>query len=121
MKQKILSPAENKLRRYAFSCVTVITLLALLLAALLVSVMNDVYAFVKPDRAVTLTVDEPLSLSAVAALLERNGILANPTVFRLYADAKGKRALLESFSGELTLNSSMSYREILLAFAVEEP
>ena len=118
MKQSAHFQANNKIRRYAFSCVTVITLTALLLAALLVSLANDAYAFVKPDRAVTLTVSDPLSLSELSALLARLGVVSNPTIFRLYADAKGMRSRLEEFSGELTLNSSMSYREILQAFAV---
>ncbi len=110
---------EKKAKRYAYGTVTVITLFALLPAALLVSVANDTYAFVKPEREVTLAIDTPLPLSEVAALLEREGIVSNPTVFELYTKVKGKIARIEGFSGELTLNSAMSYREILLAFAVE--
>lgn len=110
---------KKKTRRYAYATVTVITLFALLFGALTVSVANDTYAFVKPEREVTLTLNEPLPLSEIAALLEREGVVSNPTVFQLYTKSKGKTARLEAFSGELTLNSSMSYREILLAFAVD--
>ena len=107
----------NRLWRFAFAYVTVISLFALLCAATLASVANDMYAFVKPDRTVTLSLDEPLPLPELAKRLEQEGILANPTVFRLYVRAKGKEAVTEAFSGELTLHSSMSYRELLLAFS----
>ncbi len=118
--EKELSPIhEKKARRYAYATVTVITMLALLGAALLVSVANDMYAFVKPQREVSLSLDAPLSLSELAALLEREGIVANPTIFTLYTKVKNKVARVEAFSGEITLNSAMSYREILAAFAVD--
>lgn len=120
MEQNLTSPPrDSKLWRFAYAYLTVIVLFALLGAALLTSVANDMYAFVKPDRAVTLTIGDPLPLPELASLLEQNGIVNNPTVFGLYADATGKRTRVEAFSGELTLSSSMSYREILLAFAVE--
>ncbi len=111
---------EKRARRYAYATVTVITLFALLSSGLLVSVANDMYAFVKPDREVTVDIETPMTLSELARLLEREGIVQNPTVFGLYTKAKGKTARIEGFSGELTLRSEMSYREILLAFAVGE-
>ena len=107
----------SHLRRLAFSSITVLCLLALLFVALAISVANDLYAFVKPNRAVSFTVEEPTSLKELSAALERQGIIANPTVFRVYVNHQGRTELLENFCGTLTLNSAMSYRQILLAFA----
>ncbi len=108
---------RSKMRRLAFSKITVLSLTALLVAGLGVSIANDLYAFVKPDREITLSIDEPCSLKELSKELEDQGVIANPTVFRLYVQSKGKGELLESFCGTLTLNSSMSYRQILLSFS----
>ncbi len=103
--------------RRGFCKIITIALLAVFCAALLLSVANDMYAFFKPQGAVTLTVNEPCTLPEFSYLLEENGILFNPHVFSLYVHAKDKAALVESFTGELALDSAMSYREIVLCLA----
>ena len=107
----------RKLRRLAFSKITVLSLTALLVAALGVSVANDLYAFVKPDREITLSIDEPHSLTELSKALEEQGVIANPTVFCLYVQSKGRSELLEGFCGTMTLNSAMSYRQIVACFS----
>ena len=107
----------NKLRRLAFSKITVLCLLAVLLVALTVSVANDLYGFVAPAGEVILTVEEPTDLSEISDLLEESGVVENPAIFRLYVKKKERTELLESFVGTLRLDTSMSYREILLAFS----
>ncbi|MBQ8331609.1 MAG: hypothetical protein IJX94_03820 [Clostridia bacterium] len=111
------SVSDKKLTRFAYSRVLVLVLTALLCAGLVISVANDMYAFVKPQRTVTLTVDEPTSLSDLADRLQAEGILQNPWVFQLYTASKSKTDRLERFVGTLELNSAMSYRELLLAFS----
>ena len=109
------SAVERKLYRFAFSRVCVLVLLALLGAAVLIALVNDLYAFVKPDHAVELQIREPITLNEWARLLEKNGVIQNPTAFQVYVRSKKKASLLEGFCGSLSLNASMSYREILLA------
>ena len=108
--------SRRRLYRFAYARVAVTVLLALLCAGLLVSVANDVYAFVKADTSVTLTVNAPMPLEELAKTLRQHGIIQNPTVFRWYVESKGLRQQVEAFSGILPLNASMSYREILLVF-----
>lgn len=110
---------RGKLYRYSFARITVIAMTALLFAGLLVSLANDMYAFVKPEREVILNTETPTSLSSLSRTLSDMGVILNPTVFSLYVDSKGKRDTLEGFEGTLTLNSSMSYREIIEAFEHE--
>ena len=112
-----MNSSQNKLRRLAFSKITVLSMTALLVAALGVSVANDLYAFVKPDREIVLSLDEPTSLKKLSKKLEEQGVIANPTVFRLNVQRKQKSDLLENFCGTLTLNSAMSYRQILFSFS----
>ena len=87
--------------------------LALLCAALICSVANDMYAFVKKDREISLTVDSRTSLNDLSKILAENGVVNNPDVFELYVKLKHKETLVEEFCGDVKLNSSMSYREIL--------
>lgn len=107
--------------RRGFCTVTRVVLLALLCAALLLSVVNDMYAFLKAEGEVHLTLDEPHSVRDFSRLLEDCGVLLNPHVFSLYVRAKERTALVESFSGELVLDRSMSYREILSYLAEHAP
>ena len=87
--------------------------LALLFAALICSVANDMYAFVKKDREISLTVDSRTSLNDLSKILAENGVVNNPDLFELYVKLKHKETLVEEFCGDVKLNSSMSYREIL--------
>ena len=89
-----------------------IALLALLIAALILSIFNDIYAFVKKDTDIALTVPTPCSLSEFSILLQKNEVIKNPGIFKMYTVAKGKKEVIESFSGDLELNSNMSYRQI---------
>ena len=107
---------DNKLYRYTLSKTLTLTLLALLIAAFLISTTNDLYAFVKKDRAVSLTLAEPLPIEQLCRLLANERVVAHPTVFQWYVARKGKQGALEQFQGIVDLNTSMSYRQILAAF-----
>ncbi len=109
--------SQRKLRRLAYSKITVLCLFATLVAAIGVSVANDLYAFAKPDAEISLSVEESSSLKEISKELERTGVIANPTVFRLWVRSKGRTDLFDGFCGTVTLNASMSYRQILLAFS----
>lgn len=101
----------------ALARIVPICFVALLFAGVICSVANDMYAFVKGDNEVELAVEEPLSVNEISDALAKRGVLKNPTVFMLYVKLKEKEALLEDYTGELKLNSSMSYREILSEFS----
>lgn len=111
----------NKLYRFAFARITVLSLLALLCVGAFVSVVNDMYAFVKQDRTVTVSISEPTALPQLSAALQQYGVINNPTVFSLYVKSKQQVGRLENFCGSVELNEGMSYREILLAFRQAAP
>lgn len=93
-----------------------ICFLSILVSCAVVSVANDMYAFVKPEREVTLVISEPCTLDQISRILSDNDILYNPFCFVAYVKAKDRIAQIEAFRGEITLNSAMSYREILAVF-----
>ena len=98
----------------AFGILLPLCLLAVLLACFIIAVANDVYAFVKPDGQIVVSIPEPLTAKELSLLLQERGVIENPFIFRLYLVSKGSADKLASTVGEWTLNSSMSYREILL-------
>lgn len=100
-----------------FEKLIIITLLSVFFALFLVSVFNDMYAFVKPSGSVTLVISEPITLGELSRLISKQGVISNPTVFSLFVQSKGRRERLESFAGEVTLSKDMSYREIMLALS----
>lgn len=98
----------------AFSILLPLCLFSILLSGILISVFNDVYAFIKPDADITVYVSSPLSDTELSVLLQKNGVIKNPTVFKLYLRSKGLSDKLSEMTGEWVLNSNMSYREIVL-------
>ena len=96
-----------------------IALLALLLSALTLSFVNDMYAFVKKDRDVPLQIGSALSLGEFSSLLQDRGIISNPAIFRMYVISKGKKDIVENFVGTAELNAGFSYRQILQVIAAQ--
>lgn len=109
------SSSAQRLRR---ACAVIVPLFffSLLLTAALISAANDIYAFVKPDKEITLSLEPQETIYDTARLLSKNGVIKNPALFSLYARSKGAEERIFSFSGEISLSTSMSYREILRSF-----
>lgn len=111
MEEQALS--KRKFRRRVFGTVVSLSLWAILCSALLLSVANDMYAFIKKDLSVEITTEEALSYKDMANRLSVEGVIANPTVFSFYLKKKLPEELLELPPLQLRLNANMSYREIL--------
>ncbi len=99
--------------RRAMAKILPICLFSFFISALILSVANDMYAFVKDDLEVSLQFEEPCSLEEFSKILGQQKIVKNPAVFSLYVKSKHKTESIEKFVGKLTLNANMSYREIL--------
>ena len=113
-----MSPlSRNDSVKNIFERAVIITLLSLLLSAFFLSVVNDVYAFVKPKGSIELSLAEPLSLTELSRLLQSKGVIKNPTFFTLFIKSKDRADKLEAFSGSALLRRDMSYREIMLALS----
>ena len=106
----------NRLK-VALAIILPLCVLSLLIAAFVCSVANDMYAFVKKEKAITLNIDSPYSLEGFSRMLGDCDAINNPYVFMLYVKSKNKTPLVEGFVGELNINENMSYRDILLALS----
>ncbi|MBE6577094.1 MAG: endolytic transglycosylase MltG [Ruminococcaceae bacterium] len=100
--------------RRALGIIIPLFLVSVFLACLIISVANDMYAFVKPDKKEILTVSSPINDKQLSLILKEKGIIKNDLVFLMYLRSKGKGDDISLLLGEWTLNSNMSYREILL-------
>ncbi len=97
----------------AFGIIIPLCLVSVLIAALILSIANDMYAFVKSDTEFVLTLTEGTDSRTFSDMLRRGGIIKNPTAFQIYLYSKGKTASLPSLAGEWELNAKMSYRELV--------
>lgn len=88
-------------------------LTALLLAGAVISVANDVYAFVKADKNIVLSADEALDIGSLSRLLQEKDVINNAFVFELYLKSRGLNGARANLAEGLTLNSNMSYRELV--------
>ena len=106
---------NKKIFKNAFERIIMITLLAIFVALLFLSIVNDMYAFVKSSDSILIDLDAPASLYGLSKELSDKGVINNPTVFYLYARSKGRDKAIEGFAGQIWLNRNMSYEEILQA------
>ena len=97
----------------AFGAVIPICLLAIFISGIIISVTNDIYAFVKPDLEIDIVIDADYDAKDFSKLLQANGVIKNAFVFELYLRSKNIYDISPSKNGVLNLNSNMSYRALL--------
>lgn len=90
-----------------------IVLASLLLTFGIVSLSNDVFAFVKRDESIIVTVEQGVSTKKIASALKKAKVIDHPLVFRLYC--KLKKADGKFQYGDYSLNSNLAYDQIISA------
>ncbi|MGM9649926.1 MAG: endolytic transglycosylase MltG [Butyricicoccaceae bacterium] len=104
---------KNAQRHTLFSLgyiVCVITVSALLaLAAIFLS--NDLFALVKEDKEITITIPEGATVSDVSKILDENHVIQFGGFFKLFVNITAHDTQFRA--GVWTVNSDMDYRELL--------
>ena len=80
-----------------------------------ISAGNDVFAFVKSDKTIKVTIDDGLTVKELGNVLQKHGVINYSFVFDLYAGVRGKSPTF--VAGEYEVSPSMSYDELLRVFA----
>ena len=88
-----------------------ILIVSILLTMGIVTVANDVFAFVKDDHTIVVTLKKGSSTDTVAKALEKAGVIDHPSVFKLYS--KLRHADGKYQYGDYTLNSNLGYDQII--------
>ncbi len=77
-----------------------------------IRVANDIFAFVKDDMTVEVTITEGMNLEDVSELLYEKGLIENADWFRIYMEFKEKGEVDAFVPGTYTLNSTMNYNTL---------
>ncbi len=118
-KKKKYVPGYVKLIIYLVSVIAV----SVILSVFAIKIGNDVFAFVKPDKEITVTISKDATLSDVADELHEKGIIEYPTVYKLYSKFRiSKRSYLSGkfLEGEHVLTPAMNYDQLLAALSLNK-
>ncbi len=120
-------PIGKKKKRYVPGYVKVIIYLAavitvsVVLSLFAIRVGNDIFAFVKPDRDVIVTIEKDATLSDVAKELHEKGVIEYPSIYKMYSRFRiSKRSYLtgEFLEGQHTVSPAMNYDQLLAALSL---
>lgn len=98
----------------AMAYMVVVLVVSVFISITVIRVGNDVFAFVKSDEAIDVTIPEDATVSDIAKILHENGIISFPGVFKMYANMKEEKGPF--VAGDYTVSPSMSYDDLRYAF-----
>jgi len=84
-----------------------------------ISVANDMFAFVKSDEAVQVTIPPNATLDELAQILADEGVIRYPRIFKLYAIHKAHDDM-EYIAGDYTVSPMTNYSGLLYEFKEKE-
>ena len=109
------NPSPISFRR-AFGIIIPLCLTALMLGGTIIMIANDAYAFIKPDEEISISISSSLSVAEFSKLLQDKSVIKNSFAFDFYVRSTDNADSISVLTGTWTLNSNMSYREILSVF-----
>ena len=128
--KKNLPPQEQDESEGANTIISVIKAVTYIVAVIVVSVFlsmfiilvgNDIFAFVKDDTMVEVTIPEYATVGDIADILYENSLIEYPGIFELYSKFGGSSAGSEFVAGTYTVHPMMNYDELLAAFKKKAP
>ena len=91
-----------------------VVVISVFLSIGIISVGNDVFAFVKNDVSVDITIPEYASLDDITEILYQNEVIEYPTVFKIYAQLK--KDVDNFLAGDYVVSPNMSYDDLRDSF-----
>lgn len=128
--KKNIPPQEQDESEGANTIISVIKAVTYIVAVIVVSVFlsmfiilvgNDIFAFVKDDTMVEVTIPEYATVGDIADILYENSLIEYPGIFELYFKFGGSSAGSEFVAGTYTVHPMMNYDELLAAFKKKAP
>ncbi len=98
----------------AITYIVLVLVVAIFISIFVIRVGNDVFAFVKSEDTVDITIPEDATTQDIATILYDNGIISYPNIFKLYAAVKKEAG--DYLAGDYTVSPSMSYDELRQEF-----
>lgn len=115
-KRVIKQEKGGGIKRITFGIVYLISVLCIgfLLGMTMITVGNDVFAFVKDESLYEITIDDPkMSLHDLSEYLKEEGIIEYPWAFRLYVGLKNEGSISLK-KGTYMISPSYNYDKILV-------
>lgn len=91
-----------------------VMIVSVFLALVVINVGNDMFAFVKSDELVEVTIPEYATLDEITDVLYKNDIIRYPTIFKLFAVSEEDDR--KFVAGTYTVHGMMNYEDLLDAF-----
>lgn len=112
----------------AITYIVAVIVVSVFLSMFIILVGNDVFAFVKDDTLVEVTIPEYATVHDIAEILHENEVIEYPSIFRLYAYLKKVEVVPEDaedptvfVAGTYTVHPMMNYDELISAFKKKKP
>jgi UPF0755 protein len=112
----------------AITYIVAVIVVSVFLSVCIILVGNDVFAFVKDDTLVEVTIPEYATVNDIAEILHANEVIAYPGIFRFYGYLNKVDVLPEGsedssvfVAGTYTVHPMMNYDELLEAFKKKAP
>ena len=115
-KKKFRMPGYAKILIYLI----VVFAVSIFISCAVINIANDTFAFVKPDKEITVSIKEGATLEDVSKELYEKQVIKYPTIYRIYTKIKFDRSSYYSgsfISGEHTLNSNLGYDKLMSMLA----
>ena len=94
--------------------IALVLVVASFLSIIIIRVGNDIFALVKSDEVIDITIPEDASIADVAEILHENSIISYPSVFKMYSTIKKDDG--KFLAGDYSVSPSMSYDKLRAAF-----
>ena len=88
--------------------------IAIFISIIVIRVGNDVFALVKSDEVIDVTIPEDADISDVANILHDNSIISFPGLFVMYGNIKNDNGVF--IAGDYSISPAMSYDDLRYAF-----
>ena len=95
--------------------------LSIFISIKVIKIGNDVFAFVKPDKEITVEIPEGATTAQIAEILKENGVIKYPSVYKKYSAFRIKRRSYltgEYAAGTHKVNPTMNYDQLLEELSV---
>ena len=94
--------------------IVVVSVIAVIMSVAIINVGNDMYAFVKSDEVIDVTIPENAKREDIAEILYENGVIKYKSVFKLYGSFKH---IEENFvAGDYSVTPMMNYKTLYNEF-----
>ena len=96
-----------------------VLVVSIAISVFIILVGNDVYAFVKSDETVEVTIPEGADINDIASILSDSQIIKYPGIFKMYAGHNNDDG--KFVAGKYSISANMDYDDLLSAFKEKVP